>query len=232
MIRLAISLIIIVFFVVVFGRIYQNLKRRYPSKPIIKNVYILTIVMVILSLYVLVSGIRFTPISASRANLFIEKEAVLLEEVQVGNKYLHIYYNPKEDKYHTSETDRVWGAFYASRVTINYNPFPNEMIRTIGGKEVISDEGIELILCIEVEDLKISELGIINQQEEIVLVERVIIGEPIILKYQLPKNDRSHEYRAVALDENGQIIYYYGYKIGDTHLRDDEYKWHVMESGQ
>lgn len=202
---------------------------KYKSKPYVRKVIIVSVLIVLAILCLGISGIRLTPLQASMANGFVEKDAELLKEIKVGENYLHIYYNPKEKLYRTTYTEHV-GIFYSSKSSTYYYPHEEDMVRTLGGSTVQTKEGNEYVQYIVTKDPQITEIAVIDLDGNYIVRQPVKSGESAIIQYKYPAGMNASNYKIAALNEDLDVIYYYGYELNNNQTRDDEYKWHVMKN--
>ncbi|GMQ57258.1 hypothetical protein AN1V17_16530 [Vallitalea sediminicola] len=231
MINLILGIIMMLLIIVLIFASYMYIKKKYRNQSYIRKIFMVSVLAVLLILCLRIAGIRLTPLQALKANTFVEANATFLEEIKVGENYLHIYYNPIEERYQTTYTEKV-GFFYRSNSSNWYYPHEEDKVRTLGGNKVLLEEGYELVLYIVIEDPQVREIAIIDSVDNHVMSQIVKVGEPTIIHYKYPRGANISDYKAVALNDESDIIYYYGYELNDNHLSDDEYKWHVMEDGQ
>jgi hypothetical protein len=221
----AIMLLIAVFVLAV----NKYLKNKYRSRPNISRIFILSVLIGLIILYMGITGIRITPLQASRAHGFIEKKAELLKEIKLGESYLHVYYNPEEKLYRTSQTKRI-GLFYKSNSSTWYYPHEEDKIRTLGGSNVQVKGAYESALYIANKDPRVKEIAIIDSEGNYVSRQPVKAEEPVVIQYKYPAGTNISNYTVAALNEEMDVLYYYGYEKDDNHLSDEEYKWHVMKN--
>lgn len=203
-------------------------KKQFRTKPYI-NILIASVLVGLLILCMGILGIRLTPSQASRANSFIEKDSQFLKEIKVGGNYLHIYYNPKEKLYRTTLTEH-FGIFYRSNTSTWYYPHDEDMVRTLGGITLSIKKGNELVQYIVTKDPQVKEIAVIDTDGNYVTRQPVKPGEPAVVEYNCPSGMSISNYKIAALNEDLDLLYYFGYKINDNQVSIDEYKWHVMKN--
>jgi hypothetical protein len=210
---------------------YKHLKKKYKNKPYISSIFIVSVLAALLILFLGTTGIRLTPLQASRANAFVEADADLLKEIKVSKNYFHIYYNPTEKLYRTTFTEGV-GIFYKSNTSTWYYPHEEDMVRTLGGSTVLIKEEYESVLYVASKDPQVTEIAVIDSNGNYVVRQPVKVGEPAIVQYKYPASVNTSNYSIVALNNKLDAIYYYGYELKDNQTSADEYKWHEMEKYQ
>jgi hypothetical protein len=225
--NLILSVIIIVLMVVLILAAYKYLKDKYKNRPYVNTVFIVSALAVLLILYFGISGVRLTPLQASRANGFVEGKAELLKEIKVGDNYLHIYFNPGEKLYRTTFTEEA-GIFYKSNSSTWYYPHEEDMVRTLGGNTVSMKGGYESVLYIESKGPQVTEIAVIDSDGNFISRQPVKAGNPVIIRFK--SQTSATNYKVAALNSELDVIYYYGYEINDNHLSEDEYKWHAAEN--
>lgn len=91
----------------------------------------------------------------------------------------------------------------------------------------LEDDGkLYSVFMVEANDQEADVLALIDAEGNILTFEKVNIEEPTQIAYEYTGRDNSFNCELVAINEDGQKIYYYGYEHGDNHISDDEYKWY------
>jgi hypothetical protein len=229
MTKLVLAAIIMLLIIVLISVSNKYLKNKHKSQPYIRNMFIISVIFVLLILCLVVSGIRLTPLQASITHGFVERDAELLGEIKVGSDYLHIYYNPGEKLYRTTYTERL-GVFYKCNSSTWYYPYEEDMIRTLGGSNLLMKEGYESVLYIVNKDPQAREIAIIDSDGNYVKRQPIKSGEPAIVQYKYPAGVNTSNYKTVALNEDLDVLYYYGYELNDSQVSNNEYKWNVMKN--
>lgn len=229
MTKLVLAVIVMLLIIILICVSIKYLKNRYKIRPFSRNILIVSFLVGLLILGLGISGIRLTPLQASRTNEFVDDDAKLLKEIKVGGNFLHIYYNPGEKLYRTTFTKQV-GIFYRSNSSTSYYPHEEDMIRTLGGSNIPTKEGYESVLYIVSKDPQVTEILIIDSDGNYVSRQPVKSGEPVIVQYKYPNGENASDYKIVALNKDFDVVYYYGYQLNYNQFSDDEYKWHVMKN--
>ena len=227
--NLVLAVIVMLLIIILICASIKYLKNRYKIRPFSRNILIVSFLVGLLILGLGISGIRLTPVQASRANEFVDDDAKLLKEIKVGGNFLHIYYNPLEKLYRTTFTKQV-GIFYRSNSSTSYYPHEEDMVRTLGGSNILTKEGYESVLYIVSKDPQVTEILIIDSDGNYVSRQPVKSEEPVIVQYKYPTSEDASDYKIVALNKDFDVVYYYGYQLNYNQFSDDEYKWHVMKN--
>jgi len=227
--KLVLAVIVMLLIIILICVSIKYLKNRYKIRPFSRNILIVSFLVGLLILGLGISGIRLTPLQASRANGFVDDDAKLLKEIKVGENFLHIYYNPGEKLYRTTFTEHV-GVFYRSNSSTRYYPHEEDMVRTLGGSNTLTKEGYESVLYIVSKDPQVTEILIIDSDGNYVSRQPAKSGEPVIVQYKYPTGENASNYKIVALNKDLDVAYYYGYQLNYNQFSDDEYKWHVMKN--
>ena len=170
---------------------------------------------------------RITPYSSARANAFIENEHEWLGMIELEDAEIHMFYDSNDDKYRTVLVEEYLIG-YRSNIATHFYPHYEDELRTIGGINVSTDNGSFCTYMVINQISDISRIALIDKEGSIVASTIIGVDEPVTLKYELEGRDRSSDFELIAMDAEGVVRYYYGYKHGDNHLSDDEYKWYAF----
>lgn len=227
--KMPLIVVILLIMAILILAVSRYLKNKYKNRPYIRRIFILSVFIGLIMLYMGITGIRITPLQASRANGFIEKKAEFLKEIKLGENYLHVYYNPEEKLYRTTYTERN-GIFYRSNFSTSFYPHVEDRIRTLGGINVLVNGAHESALYIVNKDPQVKEIAIIDSEGNYISRQPVKGEEPVVVQYKYPTGTNISNYTVTALNEEMDVLYYYGYEKDDNHLSDEEYKWNVMKN--
>jgi hypothetical protein len=229
MTNLVLAVIIMLLIIILICASIKYIKARHKIQPFTRNIFIVSLLVGLLVLGLWISGIRLTPLQASKAHGFVEDDAELLEEIKVGENFLHIYYNPLEKLYRTTFTEHV-GIFYRSNSSTWYYPHEEDMVRTLGGSSVMTKGGYESVLYIVTKDPQVVNIAIIDSNGNYVRRQPAKSDKPVIVQFKSPAGENTSNYKIVALNEDFDAVYYYGYQLNDNQTSNDEYKWHLMKN--
>ncbi|MBP1926710.1 hypothetical protein J2Z76_002580 [Sedimentibacter acidaminivorans] len=179
----------------------------------------------VLVLYLYFNGYRFTPRQAAKAHSFLERDAQLVSEVDVGWGYAYIYKVP--DYYLTVMATKrgfLWRAPFSSH-TKGIND-KNDKIRMIGWMS-----------CTNSEKEKATILVIENKDENVVFIEagketqrnkkNVENGE--LVTFVWDEALFVHDIKPIALSKDNRELYRYGYPLGTRTFRDKDLKWYSIK---
>ncbi|MCM1991277.1 hypothetical protein [Oceanirhabdus seepicola] len=203
-----------------------NKKRSRTKNFNRKQVLIIIGVLIIISMIsVFISGYRISPLAASRANGFIKEDFELINDLDLDWAYIHFYHDKENDKYYTAISEKKL-FMYVSRCSVWHYSNNEDPIRTIGSMNYNNGKGkFAKLLMVDTDDKNIESIIIRDEHESIETKINVDSPQIIIFDKFLNLNDCD----VVALDENNQEIFYYGYPRGTNILRDEDYKWHYVE---
>lgn len=207
--------------------LYKRIKDKFNNKVYIANIFLVSVLIALSIMGLREIGIRLTPIQASRAYEFVEDNAELLKEIKVGRSYLHIYFNPQENLYRTTITEKL-GIFYKCNSSTWFYAREEDKVRTLGGTTLQIEDNNVATLYIESTDQRVSEIAVINSEGDYIARQPVGIEEPCILQYTYPSDYITSDYEILALNDKLDVIYYYHGLIDDQTLN-DEYKWHAAK---
>lgn len=179
----------------------------------------------VLVLYLYFNGYRFTPRQAAKAHSFLERDAQLVSEVDVGWGYAYIYKVP--DYYLTVMATKrgfFWRAPFSSN-TKGIND-KNDKIRMIGWMS-----------CTNSEKEKATILVIENKDENVVFIEagketqrnKKNIENGELVTFVWDEALFVHDIKPIALSKDNRELYRYGYPLGTRTFRDKDLKWYSIK---
>jgi len=178
-------------------------------------------------IYLYFSGYRFSPKQAadSHAFAYLEKEAPVVSEVDVGWGHVYVY---KCSDYHLTvmaiKNGFLWRA--PASVSTKYTNDKNDSIRTIGWMSYTNNEKEKAtILVIENQD---EDVAFIEAGKEF---ERNIknAGKGEIVTFVWNEALFQQDIKPVALSKDSRELYRYGYPLGTTQFRDQDLKWYSIK---
>lgn len=176
-----------------------------------------------ISSYVL--GYRLSPLSASRANPGIEKNFILLDDINLEWANVYFYHDKENDMYYTTISEKKI-FMYISRSSVWLYGNSGNPIRTIGSMSYTNGKGKSAkLLMIDSDDKNIDSIIVRNEYK--VLETKINIDKPEIILLDDFKN--SNQFDVIAVDSNGIELYYYGYPKDTNVSRTEDYKWHTIE---
>ncbi|GKU30524.1 hypothetical protein CFB3_26310 [Clostridium folliculivorans] len=230
--NIVLSIIIFLLIIILILALVKYLKNKYNPKPFTINILIVSVVSILGGLIILglwSSGLRVTPLQASRANKLIEADGKFFKEIKVDDKFLHIYYNPKEKLYRTTLTNHV-GFLYTSKSSTYYYPHEEDKVVTLGGSDIQTEDGHESVLYIANKDPEVTEFAVLDSDGNYVSRQPAKSEEPIIVQYKYPNGENVLNYKILALNKDLDAVYYYGYPTNSNNISINDYRWYVMKN--
>ncbi|MDD4568856.1 MAG: hypothetical protein PHE70_01810 [Tepidanaerobacteraceae bacterium] len=183
------------------------------------------IVFLVLVLYLYFNGYRLTPRQAANAHSFLERDAQVISEVDVGWGYAYIYKVP--DYYLTVMATKrgfLWRAPTSSH-TKDIND-KDDKIRTIGWMSYTNSEKEKAtILVIENKDKNVVTIEAGKETQR----NKRNIGNGELVTFVWDEALFSHDINPVALSKDNRELYRYGYPLGTTTFRDKDLKWYSIK---
>lgn len=183
------------------------------------------IVFLALVLYLYFIGYRFTPMQAANAHSFLERDAQVINEVDVGWGYAYIYRVP--DNYLTVMTTKrgfLWKAPISSH--IKDTNVKDDKIRTIGWISYTNSEKEKAtILVIENRDENVASIEAGKEAQR----NKKNIGNGELVTFVWDEALFLHDINPIALSKDGGELYRYGYPLGTTTFRDKDLKWYSIK---
>lgn len=181
---------------------------------------IMAVLVVVIGILIFgyINGYRFDGLSAARANAFVPKDSILLD--QVNFDWGSIYIFDSQEKPTTAISTKVLGLFWVSRTSVYY--YHNEdVIRTVGGVSMNNEREKATVISVLVNDPQVAYLeagpGIRRQTKEVKLGEPVTFFWEEVIKW----NDLD----ARAFNGEGDLIYQYRYAKSNP-IRIKDLKWY------
>lgn len=178
-------------------------------------------IIVAILLFFGITGYRFTPLSAAKGNPFISSDYELIDEFRGETAILYLFKSEEEEMYRTVLSERE-GIFYRSPVSISI-PMTDDPIRTIGAMSSIikNGEGVSFLVIESFdEDVAYIEAGREFKRERQVVKK----GEPVTFLF--PFSKQVDFLNAIAFNEDGEKLYYYGYPKNQMFINSKDLKWY------
>jgi len=193
-------------------------------RSISKSIIVITLLFLA---YIIIIGpsFRLSARSAAEANSFIHKEDEWLGMTKLNKNEFHMFYDPLDKVYRTVFVEKyLFG--YRSTISTYLYPHKEDELRTIGAMNVSRDnEAFSAFMVIS--DLSnIRKVALVNSDGDILVSKSIGVNKPVTLAYDYSRRENYMNCELVAYDKKGTAQYYYGYKHGNSQLRDDEYKWY------
>lgn len=183
-----------------------------------------SLLLIILLMFVVISGYRFTALSAAKSNTFVSNSSVLLEQWDTGSSSLFLFKDDKEETYRIALSEKK-GFLYISRVS-TYVPYSDDDIKTIGGMSYRTGNEEFTLLIIEsnVNEVAFIEAGRKLEREK----QKINQGERI--SFLFPYSKQIDRLNTLALNEDGEKLYYFGYPENKNQIDlNKDLRWHKSE---
>jgi hypothetical protein len=188
----------------------------------IKRNMLITVVVIIFLLFVgYMSGYRFDGLSAAKANAFVPKDSILLDEVKYGWGSVYIFNS--SEKPVTAISIKTLGFLWSSRMS-SYHYHREDPVQTIGGVSLNNPREKSTVISILVKDPEVSYLEVGPEGNRVTKESR--IGEPITFAWdEAVQLDRLYP---KAFDKNGNLLYEYRYAISNF-TRQEDLRWYPTD---
>lgn len=184
---------------------------------------IASVILLLLITLFFLDGYKLDALSAARANSFVPKDSVLLDEVDYPWGKVLIF--DSTEKPITAISFKSFRFLWVSRMSTYY--FHNDdPIKTIGGLIYSDDKGrAATVLSVLLNDPQISyfEVGPNGSR----LRKKAELNVPITFSWDksFPWND----FNAKAFNENGKVLYEYRYPE-TNYIRSEDLKWYPVSA--
>ncbi|HDK27316.1 MAG TPA: hypothetical protein ENG48_09585 [Candidatus Atribacteria bacterium] len=184
--------------------------------------FIIVIVMIIV--FFLMSGHRLTPDGAAKAHAFLEKNAKIVKEIEIGWGRAYIY---KINYYYRTVLVVKNGFLWRSPVsmTTENSADKKDNIRTIGWMNYSNNREAITILAVKSYDDEIAyiEAGTDIDREK----KEIRKDETVVFLWEKPFY--IDNINPIALSRNNKLCYRYGYPEDTNIFRAEELKWHKVK---
>ncbi|ALC85335.1 hypothetical protein AM499_05540 [Bacillus sp. FJAT-22090] len=183
---------------------------------------VIPILIVIIVLFI-ISGYRFTALSAAKGNSILSKDAELVEEYDIGKSTIFLFKSNNEEIFQTVLSEK-FGLLHRSSVSTNV-PFNADEIQTVGGFSFTGKNDAATLL------------SVISNDNEVVYIEAGV--DPYIERKVIKKGERISflfsfskqldSLNATAFNKEGKALYYYGLpkNVNQVHIPED-LKWYKI----
>ncbi|WP_134701105.1 hypothetical protein [Ammoniphilus sp. YIM 78166] len=186
-----------------------------------KKIVIAIVIIFLISILLYLSGYRLDGLSAARANSFISKDSVLLDEVEYSWGKVFIFNSPEKPV--TAISSKSFGFLWVSRMSVYY--YPNkDLIKTIGGVSYVSDQNkATTVISVWSSDPKISYIEIGPEGNRI--RKEAILNSPITFSWD--KSFQWNDLKPQAFNKDGKVIYEYRYAKSNF-IKHEDLKWYPV----
>ncbi|SDF80716.1 hypothetical protein SAMN04488542_11798 [Fontibacillus panacisegetis] len=182
------------------------------------------VLLVIAALLVVVciywGGYRINGLSAARANSFVPKDSILLD--QVDYNWGSVYIFNSNEKPITAISNKKLGFLWVSRASTFFF-HNNDPVKTIGGTTIADEEEQATVFSVIVNDPEVTllEVGPEGERQR----KNVVLGEPITFSWN--KTINWFDLTPNALNQEGKLLYEYRF-AEPNFTKLDELKWYPI----
>lgn len=172
-----------------------------------------------------VSGYRFTSISAAKANAFLLKDAVMIEEYNTGSSVIFLFKSDEEKLYQSLLSEKS-GLFFRSSSSTNI-PYSSDELQTVGGFSFTTEKDAATLLSVVSNDEKVAyiEAGVEPNRER----KEIHKGERISFLFLF--SEQIDFLNPTAFDKEGKALYYYGLPKNVNHVNiPEDLKWYKIDN--
>ena len=166
-------------------------------------------------------GYRFTPLAAAKANSFVTKDYELVGEYKNGSSIFYLFKSDEKQEYRTVYVNQNNFTYRSNSSTII--PYSKDSLQTIGGMSIQYEDETATVFIIHSLDEKVTSISL----ESDLGIENKEISKGEIVYFLLPFTKQIDQLNAVALDRDGNKLYYYGYESDNSF---NNLKWYKIEN--
>ncbi|OPA78702.1 hypothetical protein BVG16_12665 [Paenibacillus selenitireducens] len=167
------------------------------------------------------NGYRFNALSAAKANSFVPKDSILIDEVDYSWGRFYIFDSPEKPV--TAITLQSYRFLWSSRMSV-YHYHRDDRIITIGGGTLNNPKEKATVISIIVDDPDVSYLEVGPESNRV--KRGVNLGKPMTfawdvavqLNFLYPK----------AFNKNGELLYEYRYPK-TNYIRQEDLRWYSVK---
>jgi hypothetical protein len=178
--------------------------------------------LIFIFLIFMVTGFKFTALSAAKSNPNITKDFELVEKYDAGTTVIYLFKSNEKKLYRTVLSEKSGLLFRSSSST--YIPYSKDSLQTVGGISYRTDKDAFTLLSVISfdDDVAYIEAGADQdlQRKEIKKRERI--------SFLFPFSKQIDLLNAAAFNKNGKKLYYYGYPNGANSINSKDLKWHKI----
>lgn len=187
-----------------------------------KWIFVISLLIVIAFIFY-ISGYRFTALSAAKSHSFLSKDAELVEQFDTGTSILFLFKSDDEKLFRTVLSEKTSVFFRSSAST--FIPYNSDEIQTVGGMSFITNNDAATLLSVVSYDDEVAyiEAGVESN------VERKEINKGESISFLFPFSKQLDFLYPIALNKDGETLYYYGYPKDTNISYSGVLKWYKVE---
>lgn len=184
------------------------------------------ITLVVLIIFLIIGfgymgGYRFDALSAARANSFVSKDSILIDEVDYSWGRFYIFDSP-EKKPVTVITLKSYRYLWSSRIVINHDHRDDRII-TIGGGTLNNPDATVISIIVDDPDVSYLEVG----PESNRVKREVDLGKPMTFSWDIPV--QLNFLYPKAFNKSGELLYEYRYPTNTHYIRQEDLRWYSVK---
>jgi hypothetical protein len=183
--------------------------------------FVLPLLIIILLMY-MVTGFKFTALSAAKSNPHITKDYEVVEKYDAGKSVIYLFKSNDKKQYRTVLSEKS-GFLYRSSST-TYIPYSKDSLQTVGGMSYRTDENAFTLLSVISFDDDVAYIEAGSEQD----LHREDIDKGELISFLFPFSKQIDLLNASAFNKNGKKLYYYGYPKGTNSFNSNDLKWHKV----
>jgi hypothetical protein len=168
----------------------------------------------------MVTGFKFTALSAAKSNPHITKDFEVVGKYVTGTCVIYLFKSNDKKMYRTVLSEKS-GLLYRSSSS-TYIPYSKESLQTVGGMSYRTDEKAFTLLSVISFDDDVAYIEVGAEQD----IQREEINKGEIISFLFPFSKQIDMLNASAFNKNGKKLYYYGYPKGANSFNSNDLKWH------
>lgn len=182
---------------------------------------LLSVILLLVTIFGYIIGYRLDGLSAARANDFVPKDSILLD--QVDYNWGSVYMFDSKEKPITAISFKKYGLLWVSRLSVYY--FHSEdPIKTIGGASFGNEREKATVISILVKDPAVSYLEVGPEMDR--ETKEVVLGKPITFSWN--KAIQWNDLDPKAFSKENELLYEYRYAKSNF-ISIEDLKWYPIE---
>ena len=164
-------------------------------------------------------GYRFTPLAAAKANSFVTNDYELVGQYKNDSSIFYLFKSDEKHQYRTVFVNRNYLTFRSNHSTAL--PYSKDPLQTIGGMSIYDQDKAATVFIVQSFDEAVDSIQIDSGFG----MEKKDIHKDEIVHFLLPIAKQIDQLNAIAYDEQGHELYYYGYEKNTI----NNLKWHKIK---
>jgi hypothetical protein len=180
-------------------------------------------ILVVIILILIITGYRFTALSAAKSNSFVSRDFEVIEKYDTGSSVIFLFKSDEKELFLTVLSEKS-GLFYRSNLS-TYIPYSSDTLQTVGGLSFTTNSEAFSFISIQSYD---DEVAYIEAGEDSNL-ERKEINKGERIYFLFPFSKQIDFLNATAFNKDGKKLYYYGYPKETNIINGMDLNWHKVD---